>query len=144
MTSLPTRGVARQIDASLVLREHRERIRALEANLVNSKDGAWIYVGTVGFDGVDLLITLDSPPFQNSWTNSLGPDAPVSFVRTASGWVKMRGGFYGGVDGSVVFTLPVGYRPAFRQQMVIPTGTPNHYATAVVGTSGDVVFGTVV
>lgn len=107
-------------------------------------DGDWIYVGTVGVDGVDSLLTNESPPFQNSWTNSLGGDAPVSFMHTIAGWVHIRGGFLGGLDGTTIFTLPVGFRPEYVQPMVIPTPNPGHFATVVVNVDGRVVFGTVV
>lgn len=107
-------------------------------------DGDWTYVGTAGLDGVDSLLTYESPPFENGWTNVLGDEAPVSFMHTIAGWVHIRGGFFGGADGSIVFTLPVGYRPVYQQPMVIPTSTPGHFATVVVNTDGTVVFGTVV
>lgn len=102
-----------------------------------------MYVGTFGFDGVDDLLGPESPPFQNGWTNSFGGNAPVAFT-LVNGWVHIRGGFFGGADGTVVFTLPPGYRPKYQQPMVIPTTTPGHFATCVVNVDGTVVFGTVV
>jgi hypothetical protein len=112
--------------------------------IVSGEDGPWIYVGTTGVDGVDSLLTVDSPPFQNSWTNALGDEAPVSFLLTFNGWVHLRGGFAGGADNTTVFTLPVGYRPPYRQEMVIPTGSDVDYATCVVETDGTVVYETTV
>lgn len=123
-----------------ILWDHEQRLRNHDLR----GDERWIYVGTIGQDGVDSLLTPDSPPFVPPWTNSLGVDAPVSFRRTLNGWVHIRGGFYGGLDGTVVFTLPEGFRPEYQQQMVIATGAVDHYATCIVATNGDVVFGTVV
>lgn len=115
------------------LEEAFARIKALEASPGGGNDGPWHNVGDPG-----------EPPFENSWTNALGDEAPVSFILTANGWVQIRGGFTGGADGTTVFTLPVGYRPAYRQEMVIPTTSATDFATVVVGTDGTVVFGTVV
>lgn len=123
-----------------LLWEHEQRIRSQELR----GDEGWIYVGTVAVDGVDDLITDDSPPFLNDWTNSLGDDAPVSFRRTLNGWVHIRGGFTGGLDGTVIFTLPEGFRPEYQQQMVIPSASLTAFATCVVLANGDVTFGTVV
>lgn len=101
-----------------------------------------IYVGTVGLDGVDDLLTPDSPPFQNGWTNSLGRGGPVRFTRL-NGLVHIWGGFTGGADSTVVFTLPAGYRPEFLQPMNIPTEDLLHVATCAVDSDGTVTFGTV-
>lgn len=107
-------------------------------------DPDWLYVGTVGLDGVDSLLTYQSPPFVNGWTNALGVQAPVSFLHTVAGWVHIRGGFFGGSDNTTIFTLPVGYRPEFTQPMVIPTSVAGHFATITVNTDGRVVYGTLV
>lgn len=123
-----------------ILWEHEQRIKSQELR----GDEGLIYVGTVGLDGVDDLITDDSPPFKNDWTNSLGDDSPVAFLRTLNGWVHLRGGFTGGLDGTVVFTLPAGFRPQYQQPMVIPSGSLGHFATCIVQANGDVLFGTVV
>jgi hypothetical protein len=106
--------------------------------------GMPIFVGTAGVDGVDALLTPESPPFQNGWTNSLGNDPPVSFVRTVTGFIHISGGFYGGSNGTVVFTLPLKYRPASTERFVIGTSADNHVATYHVLSTGDVVFGQII
>lgn len=127
-----------QVDGPYALRDHVERIRGLE------RSGAlWIAVGSYGLDGVDDLLTPDSPPFQNGWTNSLGDEPPVAFT-IVDGWVHIRGGYVGGGDGTVVFSLPVGFRPLQRQRHVGTTALVNHYSTYYIEPNGDVVFGTVV
>lgn len=131
-------NISFQVTTPDALREHNDRIRSLERS-----GGPWIFVGTIGLDGVDDVLTPDSPAFKNSWTNSLGEDPPVSFT-VVNGWVHIRGGFVGGANGTVVFTLPPGYRPSHRQRFVCGTASPAHYATYYVETSGDVVFGQVV
>lgn len=107
-------------------------------------DEDWIYVGTAGVDGVDALLTDESPPFLNGWTNAFGADPPVSFKRTVNSWVHIRGGFIGGSNNTTVFVLPVGYRPEYRQHFVCATTQVNHYATYYIEPTGEVVFGQVV
>lgn len=127
-----------QVSTSDALREHAERLRALERS-----GGPWIYVGTIGMDGVDALLTPDSPQFVNGWTNSLGPDPPVSFG-ILNGWLHIRGGYVGGANNTTVFILPVGYRPSHRMRYVCGAALVNHYATYYIEATGEVVFGQVV
>jgi hypothetical protein len=127
-----------QVDGPYALREHRNRLRALE-----DSGALFIFVGSYGLDGVDDLLTPDSPPFQNGWTNSLGDEPPVAFT-IVNGWVHILGGYVGGGDGTVIFTLPIGYRPLARARHVGGTGLANHYSTYYIEPNGDVVFGTVV
>lgn len=133
-------SIVEQTTFASALREHATRLRTLE----RLADDSWIYVGTVGLDGVDDLLGPLSPPFENDWTNSLGDQAPVSFCRTLNGWIHIRGGFFGGADGTTIFTLPFGFRPQYQQPMVIPTNVPGHYATVIVNVDGTVVYGTTV
>lgn len=123
-----------------MLWDHEQRLKNHDLR----GDERWIYVGTAGIDGVDDLLTADSPPFQNGWTNALGVYPPVSFRRTLNGWVHFRGAFVGGADGSIVFTLPQGFWPEHREPFTIPTASVDHYATYYVEPTGEVVFGTVV
>lgn len=120
------------------LLDHVGRIRYLERG-----GSPLIYVGTAGIDGVDDLLTPDSPPFENGWTNSLGDPGPVRFTRL-NGIVHIWGGFEGGADGTTIFTLPVGYLPSYQQPAVIPTTDVAHIATVVINFDGTVVFGTTI
>lgn len=131
-------NISFQVTTPSALREHNERIRGLERS-----GGPFIYVGTFGLDGVDDLLTPDSPPFKNVWTNALGNYPAVSFT-VVNGWVHIRGAFVGGANGTVVFTLPPGYRPSHRQPFICGTASPAHYATYYVDPNGDVTFGQVV
>lgn len=110
-------------------------------------DRVWVTVGTPGVDGVDALIDenpapLDANPwvpFENSWTvTSTG--APVQFMVSVGGWLRIRGDFSGGADDTTVFTLPVGYRPPFDTPQDIPTTDPNGIARVVVQADGQVIF----
>lgn len=115
-------------------------------------DTAWIYVGTLGdLPDVDALLAtnpypygpgdpIGPPPFQNSWNNLLDGEAPVSFCLTTNGWTYMRGCFTGGAEGTVVFTLPAAFAPAYRQSITGPLADGSGLFTAIVGTNGDVTF----
>jgi hypothetical protein len=108
-------------------------------------DGAWhpfddagtlIYVGT--FPG-DTGTTADSPPFQNGWHN-VGGDFPLlKFSRGGDGYGRMEGSIDGGVDGTVVFTLPVGYRPEQSLRFVNALSSGSDIMTVQVDPTGDVI-----
>lgn len=61
---------------------------------------AWRVVGAVG-----------QPAFQNGWVNFGGGEPALSFYKDPLGIVRIRGLIKSGAVNSVVFTLPVGYRP---------------------------------
>lgn len=119
--------------------------------------GSWIYVGTPAQVGstTDVYGTLISSliaanpspynvspwvPFNPPWTNSLGQDAPVSFMINAAGFVVMRGAAGGGTTETVIFTLPAGYRPFYQQEIIVPSGSFSHYVTCLIGADGTVTY----
>ncbi len=120
-------------DLGDTLRDHRQRIAFLEGS-----DGSneWVYVGTYP---TDPLTSIESPPFENSWTNIGGGQAPVSFKRFLN-WVHIRGAFTGGADNTVVFTLPPAYRPLYPQAIVGPLTDGTGAWTCIVGTDGTVTY----
>ena len=70
------------------------------AALVAGED--WHYVGATG-----------EPAFAGAWTNAVS-DQPVAFRLREAGVVDLVGITEGGVAGSTIFTLPVGYRPSYN------------------------------
>jgi hypothetical protein len=52
------------------------------------------------------------PAFENSWVNFGAGTPPASFYKDPLGRVHLRGTVQNGTTGTVIFTLPVGYRPA--------------------------------
>lgn len=126
-------ATVQQADLGNILREHRERIAALE--LSDGSDG-WIYVGT--YPG-DPGTTPESPPFENGWSNAGAPNAPVSFKMFLN-WVHIRGAFTGGADGTVVFTLPAEYAPIYAQPSIGPLADGSGVWSYVVGTDGTVTY----
>lgn len=107
-------------------------------------DGAWhsfadpgtlIYVGT--YPG-DTDTTPDSPPFQNGWHN-VGGDFPLlKFAKGGDTYARMEGAIDGGVDGTVVFTLPVGYRPEQSLRFVAALSAGSDIMTVQIDPTGDV------
>lgn len=74
------------------------------------------------------------PAFQNSWNFNTNN---VRFKKDKSGFLVMDGVAFGGSTGTVVFTLPVGYRPATSKRFY---GASNAVDTSQVyiATNGDV------
>lgn len=75
-------------------------------------DDVWHTVGAAG-----------EPAFQNGWGTPSASTVPVKFRKDGLGNVTISGNTSGGASGSVIFTLPLGYRPA-------------HLFTAMVTTNG--------
>ncbi len=90
-------------------------------------DTGWLYVGS----GDPL-----APDWQNGW--SAGSETLVSFFLDSEGVVRFRGTVAGGDDGTVAFTLPVGYRPEYAQKFVGAGDFPGNMILIVIGTGGDV------
>jgi len=91
----------------------------------------WLNIGATG-----------APAFQNGWVNFDGGTTPSSNNRTAAfsidafGFVRLRGVVKGGTANSVIFTLPVGYRPRFQQTFAVNGN--NAFASASAYNNGNV------
>lgn len=59
----------------------------------------------------------DEPAFQNSWVNFSGSFASAAFRKLPTGLVVIKGIIKDGTNGTIAFTLPVGYRPALTHIM---------------------------
>lgn len=126
-----------RVNQQTVLGNHEERLRLSEFS-----GERWIYVGTVGVDGIDNLITPDSPPFQNDWTQAGGGEQYLSFILRANTWLHIRGVPTGGADETVVFTLPVECRPKKVEHFSSAGRDPGSAITWRVEPSGDVIYET--
>ena len=71
-------------------------------------DSAWHVVGGSG-----------EPAFQNSWSSVGDPYPSAAFRKDAAGNVQLRGRIDGGPADTIVFTLPVSYRPLGRRAFFI-------------------------
>lgn len=89
-------------------------------------DTTWRIVGGSG-----------EPAFQNSWTNYGAPYASAAFGKDPVDTIFIRGAVTNGTSGTVVFTLPTGYRPLNGTiDFMVPTA--NNYAKLTIDTSGNV------
>jgi hypothetical protein len=64
-----------------------------------------------------------SPVYQNGWTDVAG-SASLRYRITSSGSLEMVGACGNGTAGAVIFTLPIGYRPASTRGFAIATVAP--------------------
>ena len=106
------------------------QITKLTKPQTKTEDG-WIKVG----DASEEI----SPAWQNGWGN-LSSLTPVSFFLSPDGMVTIRGQATGGADGTVAFTLPVGFRPEFMMEFLIPGGGEDGVGRITIDSNGDVTF----
>ena len=50
--------------------------------------------------------------FENTWVNYHSSFQPAAYCKDGMGFVHLQGLVKDGTDNSIIFTLPVGYRPA--------------------------------
>jgi hypothetical protein len=70
--------------------------------------------GNVHISGTIAQDAWTAVTFQNSWVNYGTVYAPVAYFKDKNGIVHLRGVIKSGTCGSVSFTLPAGYRPAYE------------------------------
>jgi hypothetical protein len=106
--------------------QREDRQAALDrraADYLGGRDEAWHAVGAAG-----------EPAFQNAWANVGGALQGARFKRVGN-VVFVQGHVTGGAVGTIVFTLPAGYRPA----ATLHAGFNSNGAQAVsVAANGDV------
>lgn len=83
-----------------VERKQRVTARQVEGDDYTIED--WHEVGDPG-----------EPAFENGWTNYGSGWQTVAFRKDSIGRVFLKGLAKDGTSGSTIFTLPVGYRPAY-------------------------------
>lgn len=107
------------------------RVKGLE----RQTRGHLIYVGT--YPG-DPNTTPESPPFQNGWENVGGDYPPLAFLMGVDGFVRIEGTCKSGTDGTVVFTLPEGYRPDQSTRFLGSLSAGSDFWTVQIDPTGDV------
>lgn len=92
--------------------------------------GGWHLVGGAG-----------EPAFLNGWSNVGGNDVPCRYRKDGLGFVHVEAAVNpaGGGGGTVVFTLPAGFRPSHNLTVATEQGGPSY---AYVGLNGTVQPGT--
>jgi parallel beta-helix repeat protein len=81
-----------------------------------------------------------APAFQNSWQQEGGIYELLAFNKDSTGNVNIRGDVKTGSAGTVVFTLPTGYRPSLRQDFITGLGGGLNYCYIL--NTGEVYVGT--
>lgn len=94
-------------------------------------DDSWILIG----DPSDEV----SPPWENGWDHA-DPDQPVGFFLDPNGVVRLRGTAFGGADGTVAFTLPVGFRPEIEMKYLGDAESGDKIARISVFPNGQVII----
>lgn len=115
----PSRSIILPRGVGSTLREHRDRLRALEASPSGGLDGPWTFFVS----------------FLNGWTGvpSLGDsyqDPFAGYMLDSDGFVHLRGRLFtpgiGGswLNGSPACVLPAGLRPPFDQWFAVDGSSP--------------------
>lgn len=151
-THLPNPPYPTPSEVGTGLENTQMRVRYLEMSPNANACGPWYYTGSLAQaagmqDPYGTLLTtlIGTNPggliiaWQNSWVYSGAPDAPPSFMLDGC-MVVLRGALVGGNDNTAMFTLPLGFRPYYQQELVVPTGSAFDWTSVTVMPSGDVVF----
>lgn len=80
-----------------------------------------------------------APTLQNGWVNYGSVFATAGYRKLPSGLVVVKGLVKDGTvtSGTVIFTLPVGYRP--MEKLIFPSLNNNNVSRVDVGSNGDVI-----
>lgn len=106
-----------------------------QAGVVSGGDKAWTIVGGTG-----------APAFETGWTHYYSAtQEPMGFRKLPDGTIKLKGlvkNAAAQAAGSIIFTLPAGYRPAHYMRMPVTTHTNTNGGTARVdiGVGGQVYY----
>lgn len=87
-------------------------------------------------------ITVSTPTLSGTWVDYGSGYAPAAYWKDSIGHVHLEGLVKSGAAGSVILTLPAGYRPSAAQLfpvVMINAGNPT-LAYIAVGTDGTVTF----
>lgn len=101
----------------------------------NLSDTSWAIIGDAG-----------SPAFETGWVHYYSAtQEPLAFRKLTSGAVKLKGltkNPAAQAAGSIIFTLPVGYRPAHYMRFAVTshTGTNGGFGRIDIGAGGQVYY----
>ncbi len=113
-------------------------ISTLQNNLVSVRTSAHNSAGTstaTSTSAASITIPLWATPLlQNNWSNYGGPFATVGYTKLSSGLVVLKGLVKSG--SGVIFTLPVGYRPAAN--LLLQNSSNSAAGRLDIGSSGSV------
>lgn len=87
--------------------------------------------------GANAALTLTAPTLLNSWANSGGANLVAGYWKDAWGVVHMQGTITGGADGSIICTLPSGFRPTATVSLPV-YASARSYGYVTIDSSGNV------
>lgn len=108
----------------------------LGGNIVGAVSDAGTGTNKKISSNVSYSIPYKAPTLAGAWVNSGGLWEAAGYCKDANGLVRLRGMVTGGVSPGLIFSLPVGYRPA--GDMRIATVANNAFAAIEVKANGDV------
>lgn len=86
---------------------------------------------------------VENTELQNGWTNPVGTVGVFRFLRDPMGFVHIEGKLDAGTvaTNTVIYTLPVGYRPQAGHRFPVVTATGGALATLLIQETGNIVVG---
>ena len=110
-------------------------VRELETHPTFSVGSGQVSAG----EDIRLIGDTGEPTFQNSYAATAGYQAP-GYYKDALGLVTLVGtlGKVGGAANDLLFTLPLGYRPAAKRQFSVSNNTSANSAIIGVDVDGKV------
>ena len=119
LTAAPTTGTYRQGD---FIRNSAPVVNAFTTSAifgwlctVSGTPGTWVACSFLS--DIPTATAWTAPTLLNSWTNTGGAFSPTGYRKSAGNIVHLRGKLTAGTltDGTALFTLPSGYRPAYTE-----------------------------
>lgn len=89
-----------------------------EAIMSHSTPELYIPTPAVSLSTSSVALTL-----VNSWAVVSSSQTPTARLNASDNTVRLKGPVSGGADATTICTLPVGYRPAYKRQFLVPINT---------------------
>lgn len=119
---------------------------ATHTNVVNARATATNSAGTSGYSATSTITVplWATPVLQNSWTDYGGSYDTAAYTKTSSGIVMLKGSIKrtgAVVNGEIIATLPVGYRPPYQFTFIVAI-TGGNTASLQIHPNGNIVAST--
>ncbi len=122
-----------ELDARMAEQQGRSHGAVLTRQLQGEAVGLREDIAVLQAEGVHVVGAGGEPAFAGAWVNF---DARVVCFWRAGDMVHLRGLAAGGVVGTAIFTLPVGYRPSVAGSVLQPVISNGALGGVVVDSAG--------
>ena len=119
---------------------HLRKITSLDRKITYTNLLTQLIASLQAVDTWHEVGAVDEPVFENSWVNFGAGYYDLSFFKDALGWVHIRGMVKLGTVGTIIFTLPAGYRSSGNIQ--VPTVCNDLFGSLFINTLGEVYHNT--